>query len=147
MTDKARFVDYFNLGNLTNPMWCDRHKPSHKFLMGIVALIVLMMMLGSAGFVEPATPTQAMSAAPAPRASEDRWTTLDDREKQFWAREIVKVELRDPDSAKFRGLFVKDKDTVCGEINAKNGLGGYSGWQPFVVGNRGRIVMIDQPCR
>lgn len=53
--------------------------------------------------------------------------------------------LKDPDSAKFRKVEVKDHHwkspdgkyfveikAVCGEVNSKNGFGGYAGFSPFV---------------
>lgn len=51
-------------------------------------------------------------------------------------RERVMQMLRDPESARFQGLFEgydrkKREIVVCGEVNAKNGLGGYVGFVPF----------------
>ncbi len=36
--------------------------------------------------------------------------------------------LKDADSAKFRNIYVIDKSLVCGEVNAKNSYGGYTGF-------------------
>ncbi len=56
-----------------------------------------------------------------------------------YAQDAVREKLKDPASAKFRNLFVhkarlEDKEipVVCGEVNAKNAFGGYSGFQYFV---------------
>lgn len=54
----------------------------------------------------------------------------------------VKLELRDPVSAIFknvreRGLY------VCGEVNSKNGFGGYAGWMPFKALHTGNSWMIE----
>lgn len=48
------------------------------------------------------------------------------------AERAIAEQLRDPDSAKYKyrgagGLF------VCGEVNAKNSFGAYSGFQTFIV--------------
>lgn len=46
-------------------------------------------------------------------------------------------KLKDPDSALFRNIKVvtrPDGKLVCGEINAKNSLGGYVGYKPFIGG-------------
>lgn len=44
------------------------------------------------------------------------------------SREQVKKYLKDPDSAKFR-----NQHGFCGEVNAKNSFGGYTGFKRFVV--------------
>lgn len=48
----------------------------------------------------------------------------------------IKERLRDPDSAKFRDVVsgtVNGVRLTCGYINAKNGFGGYDGYDLFVV--------------
>jgi len=52
------------------------------------------------------------------------------------AREEVKRNLNDSASAEFRGEKVyrlPDDTVVCGEVNAKNGYGGYAGFSKYVV--------------
>lgn len=39
--------------------------------------------------------------------------------------------LKDPDSAQFRNQF-PGRQSLCGEINARNGLGGYTGFSRFI---------------
>lgn len=42
--------------------------------------------------------------------------------------------LYDPGSVTFRNVSSsKDGDTICGELNAKNRLGGYVGWKRFGI--------------
>jgi hypothetical protein len=44
-------------------------------------------------------------------------------------------KLKDPDSALFRNIKVVSRPEgklVCGEMNAKNSLGGYVGYKPFI---------------
>lgn len=51
----------------------------------------------------------------------------------------IMISMRDPESTRFRSLRIVrtrgDKGStataVCGEVNAKNGFGGYAGYQPF----------------
>lgn len=64
-------------------------------------------------------------------------------------RERLRAGLRDPDSALFRNETLslsQDTDNVaislCGEVNAKNAYGGYTGFQAFII-NREGILMID----
>lgn len=50
-------------------------------------------------------------------------------------QERIKGLLRDPDSAQFRNVYVSRSlgaPLVCGEVNARNGLGGYDGFRRFV---------------
>lgn len=57
---------------------------------------------------------------------------------QVGAEEQLKRSLRDPESAQFRGRFVSQLAgggmALCGEVNAKNELGGYAGYRRFIAG-------------
>jgi hypothetical protein len=51
-------------------------------------------------------------------------------------RKPVLAQLKDPDSAIFRneriiGTWISKKAILCGEVNAKNSMGGYVGYKPF----------------
>jgi hypothetical protein len=60
----------------------------------------------------------------------------------FWqARQSVKENLLDPDSATFKELFRRG-NYICGEVNAKNSYGGYVGFKRFAVW--GQIVWIEK---
>jgi hypothetical protein len=48
------------------------------------------------------------------------------------AKAAVAATLKDPDSAKFRGMKAyPGKKLVCGEVNGKNSYGAYSGFSTF----------------
>lgn len=49
------------------------------------------------------------------------------------AKELVANQLRDPSSAQFRDLRRTRQGVVCGEVNGKNGYGGYAGFQRFIA--------------
>jgi hypothetical protein len=55
--------------------------------------------------------------------------------------QVVKSILRDPDSAKFRGI-VQRYNVICGYVNARNGFGGYTGYKEFMI-TRTRIRLND----
>lgn len=55
---------------------------------------------------------------------------------EFQAEGQVKSHLSDPESAVFR-----DKNGVCGQVNAKNKLGGYDGFSRYIAG--GKYVRFD----
>lgn len=52
------------------------------------------------------------------------------------ARRDVPKSLKDPDSVRFQNLFSVKTDKggllVCGELNAKNSFGGYTGFKKFM---------------
>lgn len=57
------------------------------------------------------------------------------------AKNEISSEMKDPESVKFRNVkYIKSNDnndyvkgTVCGEYNAKNGYGAYTGYKPFLI--------------
>jgi len=53
------------------------------------------------------------------------------------AREFVLAGLRDPGSAQFR-----NQTGVCGEVNAKNSMGGYTGHRRFIATSE-ELVIIE----
>lgn len=61
--------------------------------------------------------------------------------------ERLKNTLKDPDSAKFQNVRVIDQkggaQVVCGEVNAKNSFGGYTGFQDFYVSLNGVEIIED----
>lgn len=61
------------------------------------------------------------------------------------AIELVKDKLTDPESGKFRKLYapLKNAKFVCGEVNAKNVFGAYTGFRKFTVANE-NVVILDQ---
>lgn len=63
-------------------------------------------------------------------------------------QERIKGQLKDPESARFRNVFVSntiyisdDTPMVCGEVNAKNSFGGYTGFKRFV--SHGSVQLIE----
>ena len=55
------------------------------------------------------------------------------------AKTAVSKDFKDPEGAKFRNIGIYKSKTgkggvsVCGEVNAKNSYGAYTGYTPFVV--------------
>jgi hypothetical protein len=47
------------------------------------------------------------------------------------AKQRVSANMRDPESVKFRNVHSAEEDYVCGELNAKNGFGAYTGFTRF----------------
>jgi len=51
------------------------------------------------------------------------------------AEEVVKSALKDPESAQFQDVreCTGDRSMVIGKVNAKNEMGGYAGFEQFIV--------------
>ena len=60
------------------------------------------------------------------------------------AEGLVARSMRDPTSAQFRNMMVFASGAVCGEVNAKNGFGGYVGFDPFIVTSAERVYVASE---
>lgn len=60
---------------------------------------------------------------------------LDEITNQRMARQWVEARLKDKSSAEFR-----NQKGFCGEVNAKNSYGGYSGFERFIAANESMVV-------
>ncbi len=100
------------------------------------------------------SPNQAEAAAVAKPDPERPMTAAEKKaqqEKWFGAETIVAAEravrgeLKDPKTAKFRDVYANYSEELgvvaCGRVNAKNELGGYSGFRRFV--SSGKSVILE----
>lgn len=95
--------------------------------MYVVVLVLLSVLVSACGNSEP---SQAAKEASYIALNQDR----------------IKGRLKDPASAEFRNSFVSNAigaPVVCGEVNAKNSFGGYTGFQRFVSGGSIQVVETD----
>lgn len=63
------------------------------------------------------------------------------------AKAAVEAQLRDPGSVQYRNLQVAqhaDGPMLCGELNAKNGYGGYTGYRQFISSTGSMVYLGDQ---
>lgn len=73
------------------------------------------------------------------RLVEQEQQVKDDQVKLL-RQQIVSV-LKDPSSVQWRGEFLSsDRNTLCGEVNAKNSLGGYVGFKKYVANSQGYLI-------
>ena len=84
-----------------------------------------------------ATALVALIAAVTVWANYDAWFVLPK------ARQLVAAQLNDPLSAQFRNDRFIDYDWHCGEVNAKNAMGGYVGFRRFIYGRISKIAYIE----
>jgi hypothetical protein len=80
---------------------------------------------------------QESPAMPEPTPTNPDYS--DPGKQAAWIRvseDAIRAKLKDPDSAEFRNVNFYAGGGVpmaCGEVNAKNGFGGYTGFEPFVA--------------
>lgn len=73
----------------------------------------------------------------------------DKAQQQLWivkSQEAITARLKDPDSVKFRnvGFYSGGSAPVaCGEVNAKNGFGGYTGFERFIASGTKLAVLAS----
>lgn len=84
------------------------------------------------------------SAAAQPRyAVDESWATVPVEALDLGASAVAAL-LTDPESMQLRHLSIApgtDETMLCGEVNAKNRMGGYVGFTPFVASARGAIIL------
>lgn len=108
-----------------------------------VAVFVVVTVVVAAVFSRPSSKVDerhVSSAQPAPAARSSN-EALSNQSKLRIAQDNVRKRLKDPDSAQFRGLFVSRAGLPCGEVNSKNGFGGYTGYKRFVASGGGLAVI------
>ncbi|PSD31416.1 hypothetical protein C7E12_03965 [Stenotrophomonas maltophilia] len=85
-------------------------------------------------------PERPMTAAEK-KAQQEKWFGA---ETIVAAQRAVRGALKDPDAAQFKDVranYTEDFGVVaCGRVNAKNELGGYTGFRRFVFGD-GRVIL------
>ena len=82
---------------------------------------------------------------------EDAYDKTTDGQKIGWMKkgmDAAKSKLKDPKSADFRGVyFHKGANGVpmtCGEVNSKNSLGGYKGFQKFMSAGTPELTFLQE---
>jgi hypothetical protein len=95
------------------------------------------------------TPASVPTAATIPEPRDDADLAKEVAKETPSTEELIKSKLTDPDSARFRNVMaVRPKSfssgfLFCGEVNAKNQLGGYVGFQPFLAVGETAYIVTD----
>lgn len=64
------------------------------------------------------------------------------------AKAAVESVLKDPSSVQYRNISEYYPASVCGEFNARNAMGGYTGFKIFIFeGDKGRIELSPDANR
>ncbi len=116
--------------------------PSKAFHLSIFGFILVILFVSSADALE--NPHRREGALDNPyRAG----YSPSNQEASYIAKTqlYVKDRLGDSSGTRFRSMYVSRKigePVVCGQINAKSGFDGYSGWQRFIAGPD--LVFIEE---
>lgn len=95
--------------------------------------LITILSLGLGGCEKSQAETSKNDKAKISQAKEDN-----DRAERERVKDLVKSRLKDPFSAQFRNIKQN-----CGEVNAKNEFGGYTGFSRFVVFEKNTRVSIE----
>lgn len=87
----------------------------------------------------------------ASAGTQDAYEKTKDSKKIGWMQkgmDAAKIKLKDPGSAQFRGVYfnrgVDGVPMTCGEVNSKNGFGGYTGFQRFISGGKPELTFMEE---
>jgi hypothetical protein len=106
-------------------MWQVRQVP----VVAATAIVVLFLFLF---FYAGVAPTPSSSPGPL-----DRTRFIADEEEK------IRTGLSDPESARFRNESISTSRagaTLCGQVNSKNAVGGYEGFQRFISGQTPPLI-------
>lgn len=68
-------------------------------------------------------------------------------EARLWTRERLKQRLRDPEGSRYRDVVATFGDqgiAICGEVNMRNGFGGFTGYQKFLATTHSLRLPTDE---
>lgn len=105
-----------------------------KLIIGFIVVVVIVQFFNTNSIPNDAN----TSTSPSSAISDARYITENE------AR--VTAKLKDPESAQFRDVYVSNSfgiPLVCGEVNAKNSFGGYTGYQRFISGGELQVIETD----
>lgn len=117
-------------------------KTSSGAVWGCLGIIVFLGVIGSiagSSDEDPSTTNATAATAEAKEAAAPESPYADTAKQAAWiaaGQVAIKNQLRDPGSAKFRNVHFYSGGGVpvtCGEVNAKNAFGGYTGFERFVA--------------
>ncbi len=63
------------------------------------------------------------------------------------SKDSVRLRLKDPNSANFKNVFFSDfsgTPVSCGQVNSKNSVGGYSGYQRYVASGEALVFFENE---
>lgn len=107
----------------------------------IVTIVVIVGFVAMCSNHEKKTASTSSSAASSVAAKKKNDDEMTEIKMQRLVRGFVTASLKDPDSAQFR-----NQKGGCGEVNAKNSFGGYSGFKRFIASGKDMVFMEGDPA-
>ena len=117
---------------------------------GCLVIIGLLLLMAACGAIFGGDDEDSTTTSSARKAEEKK--EMSDVETmsgfQVLAKQKMEETLRDPGSAKYQDVYahkIGDGNFIfCGRVNAKNGFGGYTGFErfvasPLIVGTEGSV--------
>ncbi|MHC8342513.1 hypothetical protein [Pseudomonas sp. RT6P73] len=104
---------------------------------GCFALLVINFVSNSVTNKSSPSSVAKMTPEDSARAEQGRLRQLE----IITAKNAVTEQMKDPDSVRF-GEVVNRAGTICGYVNAKNSLGGYSGEKAFMFDVASKEVLM-----
>lgn len=79
-------------------------------------------------------------------AGKPEYSESEDQKFAKNAMNIISASLKDPESVRWQNVFLADSrlQTLCGEVNAKNSYGGYTGFKRFYYSSKELNAIEDQ---
>lgn len=102
-----------------------------------VVLVALVLLVAFCTPDTPDTPSDEPSSTADTQPDENAFDDVSNQ--RLWiikSQDAIRGRLRDPDSAEFRETRFYSGGrvpVVCGEVNSRNGFGGYTGYQRFIA--------------
>lgn len=117
-------------------------------LIGVIGLVFYMV--GQGKLETPPSKTgpslSAEQQAEIEEEAERRAQASHESDLIYKAKKTVAASLKDSGSAQFRDVFFSETEkggsVVCGQINSKNSLGAYTGFQRFI--SNGQTTFIEE---
>jgi hypothetical protein len=121
-----------------------------RLLLSLAALLIIADISGRSPSASPQLTVQTSNSEATDIVSVFR----DENKRDAWVakgQEAVLAKLRDPSSASFRNTFfhlARLKGTPvpmsCGEVNSKNGFGGYTGYERYVSAGDANLTLLEE---
>ena len=117
-------------------------------LVGVIGYVFYMVGQGKLEAPAPrvAQPLSAEQQAEIQKEAEHRAKASFERDLIYNAKKTVTASLKDPDSAQFRDVFFNETEkggaVVCGQVNSKNSLGAFTGFQRFI--SNGQTTFLEE---